>query len=250
MSLSKVVSRDEWLVARKQLLAQEKELTRQRDALNADRRRLPMVEIDEPYTFDGPDGAATLLDLFDGRSQLIVQHFMFGPDWDAGCPSCSGSVDEISAGLLDHLHARDTSFVVVARAPLTKLEAYKAARGWTFPWYSSYGSTFNYDFHVSIDEAIAPIEYNYRTKRELDQAGMAWVADTDEMPGYSCFVRDGDRVFHTYSTYGRGTEMLGGAYYYLDLTALGRQEDWEEPKGRVAAARPGVPDFTSSVDQS
>jgi predicted dithiol-disulfide oxidoreductase (DUF899 family) len=245
VSLSPVVSRDEWLVARKELLAREKELTRQRDALNADRRRLPMVEIDEPYVFEGPDGAATLLDLFDGRSQLIVQHFMFGPDWDAGCPSCSGTVDEISAGLLDHLESRDTRFVVVARAPLAKLETFKASKGWTFPWYSSYGSTFNYDFHVTLDEAVAPIEYNYRTKDELAQAGMEWVAGADEMPGYSCFVRDGERVFHTYSTYARGVDGLGGSYSFLDLTALGRQEDWEEPEGRVAAARPGAPDFTS-----
>jgi predicted dithiol-disulfide oxidoreductase (DUF899 family) len=245
VSLSPVVSRDEWLVARKELLAREKELTRQRDALNADRRRLPMVEIDETYVFEGPDGAATLLDLFDGRSQLIVQHFMFGPDWDAGCPSCTASADEISAGLLDHLHARDTSFVVVARAPLAKIEAYKAQRGWSFPWYSSNGSSFNYDFHVSLDEAVAPIEYNYRTKDELEQAGMNWVAGADEMPGYSCFVRDGERVFHTYSTFARGAEALGGSYYYLDLTTLGRQEEWEEPKGRVPGPRPATPDFAA-----
>jgi predicted dithiol-disulfide oxidoreductase (DUF899 family) len=162
--------------------------TRARDALNADRRRLPMVEIEEPYVFDGPDGAATLLDLFDGRRQLIVQHFMFGPDWDVGCPSCTA---------------------------------------------------------VSLDNAIAPVEYNYRTKDELVDAGMGWVADTDEMPGISCFIRDGDRVFHTYSTFGRGTEMLGGSYYWLDLTTLGRQEEWEEPKGRTADARPATPDFSS-----
>ena len=245
MSLSEVVSREDWIVARKELLAREKELTRQRDALSADRRRLPMVEIEQQYVFEGPEGAATLLDLFDGRRQLIVQHFMFGPDWDAGCPSCTSSSDEISPGLIAHLHTRDTSFVVVARAPLDKLEAYKKLHGWTFPWYSSFGSTFNYDFHVSFDETIAPIEYNYRTKAELAEAGMGWVAETDELPGYSCFVRDGDRVFHTYSTFGRGTEMLGGSYYWLDLTALGRQEEWEEPKGRTANARPASPDFSS-----
>ena len=245
MNLSEVVSREDWVVARKELLAREKELTRQRDALSADRRRLPMVEIEERYVFEGPEGAATLLDLFEGRRQLIVQHFMFGPDWDAGCPSCTSSSDEISPGLIAHLHSRDTSFVVVARAPLDKLEAYKKLHGWTFPWYSSFGSTFNYDFHVSFDETVAPIEYNYRTKAELAEAGMGWVAGTDEMPGYSCFVRDGDRVFHTYSTFGRGTEMLGGSYYWLDLTALGRQEEWEEPKGRTANARPASPDFSS-----
>ena len=184
MNLSEVVSREDWVVARKELLAREKELTRQRDALSADRRRLPMVEIEERYVFEGPEGAATLLDLFEGRRQLIVQHFMFGPNWDAGCPSCTSSSDEISPGLIAHLHSRDTSFVVVARAPLDKLEAYKKLHGWTFPWYSSFGSTFNYDFHVSFDETVAPIEYNYRTKAELAEAGMGWVAETDEMPGY------------------------------------------------------------------
>jgi predicted dithiol-disulfide oxidoreductase (DUF899 family) len=245
VSLPEVVSREHWVLARKELLAREKELTRQRDALNADRRRLPMVEIDEPYVFKGPDGTATLLDLFDGRRQLIVQHFMFGPDWEAGCPSCSSSVDEISQGLIDHLHTRDTSFALIARAPLVKVEAYRALRGWTLPFYSSFGSTFNYDFNVSLDESVAPIEYNYRTKGELEAAGLDWVATTDEMPGMSCFVRDGDRMFHTYSTFARGAEALGGSYYWLDLTTLGRQEEWEEPKGRSANARPASPDFSN-----
>jgi predicted dithiol-disulfide oxidoreductase (DUF899 family) len=245
MGLSDVVSREEWLVARKELLTREKELTRQRDALNADRRRLPMVLIDSEYVFEGPDGAASLLDLFDGRSQLIIQHFMFGPDWDAGCPSCTASVDEVSAGLIEHLHTRDTSFVLVSRAPLAKIEAYKALRGWSLPWFSSYGSSFNYDFHVSLDETVAPLEYNYRTKEELVEAGQGWVTGADEMPGYSCFVRDGESVFHTYSTFARGAEALGGSYYFLDLTALGRGEDWEEPKGRARNARPAVPDFST-----
>jgi predicted dithiol-disulfide oxidoreductase (DUF899 family) len=233
MSLPDVVSRDEWLVARKELLAKEKELTRQRDALNAERRRLPMVPVDKDYVFTGPDGQVGLLDLFDGRSQLIVRHFMFDPSWDEGCSSCSAGADEISPGLLDHLHARDTTLVVVARAPLEKIEAYKASKGWTFPWVSSYGSDFNYDFHVTIDESVAPPEYNYR-----DATGAA-----GEVPGQSCFLRDGDTVFHTFSSYARGMEMTGGSYYYLDLTALGRQEDWEEPKGRVPSARGPVPNF-------
>jgi predicted dithiol-disulfide oxidoreductase (DUF899 family) len=245
MGLSEVVSRDEWLVARKELLTREKELTRRRDVLNADRRRLPMVLIDSEYVFEGPDGEVSLLDLFDGPSQLIIQHFMFGPDWDAGCPSCTGSADEISAGLLEHLHARDTQFVVVARAPLAKIEAYKALHGWSFPWYSSFGSSFNFDFHVSLDETVAPLEYNYRTREEFEQAGQGWIAEADEMPGYSCFVRDGESVFHTYSTFARGAEALGGSYYYLDLTTLGRGEDWEEPKGRTRDARPAVPDFST-----
>jgi predicted dithiol-disulfide oxidoreductase (DUF899 family) len=246
MSLPQVVTREEWLTARKELLAREKELTRARDALNAERRRLPMVEIDKEYMFDGPKGRATLPDLFDGRRQLIVQHFMFGPTWDEGCPSCTASADEISNGLLEHLHSRDTALVMVARAPLAKIEQYRARRGWTIPWYSSYRSDFNYDFHVTLDASVAPVEYNYRTEVEHRQAGTSHYVEGEqpiERPGLSCFLRDGDRVFHTYSTFARGDEATGGTYYFLDLTALGRQEEWEEPKGRAAAARGAVPDF-------
>jgi predicted dithiol-disulfide oxidoreductase (DUF899 family) len=243
-----VVSRDEWLAARKELLAKEKELTRQRDALNAERRRLPMIRIEKEYVFEGPDLKASLLDLFDGR-QLIVGHFMFDPSWDKGCPSCSAGADEISGGLLKHLHARDTTFVYVSRAPLGKIEAYKASKGWTFPWYSSYGSDFNYDFHVTLDESVVPIEYNYRTKAEYEQAGTSHYVEGEqpiEAPGQSCFLREGDSVFHTYSVYARGLETVGGSYYFLDETALGRQEDWEDPKGgRAATARGAVPDFSS-----
>ena len=246
MTLPEVVSGEEWLVARKELLAREKELTRRRDALNAERRRLPMVEITKEYVFEGPDGRATLPDLFDGRRQLIVGHFMFDPRWDDGCPSCSAGADEVSNGLLEHLHARDTSFVYVSRAPIEKLERYKAKKGWFFAWYSSHGSDFNYDFHVTLDEAVAPLEYNYRTKSEHEQAGTSYYLEGEqpiEAPGSSYFLRDGDRVFHTYSTYGRGAEMTGGSYYFLDLTALGRQEDWEEPKGRAASVHGATPDF-------
>jgi predicted dithiol-disulfide oxidoreductase (DUF899 family) len=171
MSLPNVVSRDEWLAARKELLAKEKELTRRRDALNVARRMLPMVAIDKEYVFEGPDGKATLLDLFEGRRQLIFAHFMFDPSWDDGCPSCSAGADEMSAGLIAHLNARETSLAYVSRAPLAKLEDYKARKGWTFPWYSSYGSDFNYDFHVTLDESVAPVEYNYRTVDEHRQAG-------------------------------------------------------------------------------
>jgi len=167
MSLPQVVSRDEWLVARKELLAKEKELTRRRDALNAERRRLAMVEIEKDYFFEGRDGTASLLDLFEGQRQLIVGHFMFNPSWDDGCPSCSAGADEISDGLLEHLHVRDTRLVQVSRAPLEKLERYKARKGWTFPWYSSYGSDFNYDFHVTLDESVAPLEYNYYGERQI-----------------------------------------------------------------------------------
>jgi predicted dithiol-disulfide oxidoreductase (DUF899 family) len=249
MSLPEITSRAEWLAARKQLLSREKELTQVRDALNADRRRLPMVRIDKPYVFEGPGGTATLLDMFEGRRQLMLQHFMFDPSWEDGCPSCSADADERSAGLVAHLAARDTTFAAVSRARLAKLEAYKARKGWSFLWYSSYGADFNYDFHTTIDESVAPLEVNYRTRAELEGASPAhWVLTAEqpiEMPGISCFLRDGDDVFHTYSNYARGAEMTGGSYYYLDLTALGRQEDWEEPKDRATDARGAVPDFSA-----
>ena len=237
-NLPRVVSRDEWLAARKDLLAREKELTRQRDAMSAERRRLPMVRIEKQYVFEGPDGKASLLDLFEGRRQLIVGHFMFDPSWEEGCPSCSAGADEISSGLLRHLHVRDTTFVYVSRAPLGKIEAYKASKGWTFPWYSSYGSDFNYDFHATLDGSVAPVEYNFRTMDDQDE-------QSAEVPGRSSFLREGDSVFHTYSVYARGLETVGGSYYFLDETALGRQEDWEEPKGRVTEARGAIPDFSS-----
>jgi predicted dithiol-disulfide oxidoreductase (DUF899 family) len=247
MSLPDITSRAEWLAARKHLLSREKELTRVRDALNSDRRRLPMVRIDKPYVFDGPGGKATLLDLFEGRRQLMLQHFMFDPSWEDGCPSCSADADERSDGLVAHLDARNTTFAAVSRAPLAKLEAYKARKGWKFPWYSSHGSDFNYDFHTTIDESVAPLEINYRTRAELEAASPGhWVLTAEqpiEMPGISCFLREGDDVFHTYSVFARGTEAIGGAYAYLDLTALGRQEDWEEPKGRAADPYGAMPDF-------
>ena len=234
MSLPRIATRDEWLAARKDLLTKEKELTRQRDALNAERRNLPMVEVTKAYTFEGPEGTVGLVDLFEGRPQLIVYHFMFDPDWEDGCSSCSAGCDEVSDGLLEHLHVRDTTLAYVSRAPLEKLERWKAQKGWDFPWYSSYGSDFNYDFDVTLDKSVKPPVYNYRP---IDMEG--------EMPGQSHFLRDGDRVFHTYSNYARGAEMTGGSYYFLDLTALGRQEDWEEPKGRADRERGAQPNFSS-----
>ncbi len=246
MSLPNVVSRDVWLAERKALLVDEKAMTRARDALSTKRRQLPMVEIDKDYVFDGPTGKVTLLEMFDGRRQLIVQHFMFDPTWDEGCSSCTAGVDELSAGLIGHLQARDTSFVIVSRAPLERIERYKAKRGWSYPWYSSFGSDFNYDFNVTIDASVAPVMWNYRTLDELEQVDMGWLGEgSSEQPGYSMFLRDGDTVFHTYSVYARGTEMLGGAYYFLDLTALGRQEEWEEPRGRADRARDSRPDFST-----
>ncbi len=200
-----VVSRDDWLAARKRLLAKEKEFTRQRDALNADRRRLPMTEIGKQYVFQGRDGQASLLDLFVGRGQLLIYHFMFDPAWDEGCPSCSFLTDNI--GHLAHLHARDTTLALVSRAPLATIEPFRQRMGWTIPWYSSFGSDFNYDFHVTLDQAIAPVEYNYRGLAEL---GPEWQGWSGEMHGVSAFLRHGDRVFHTYSSYARSCDILDG----------------------------------------
>lgn len=224
LSLPNVVSREEWLAERKRLLVREKELTRARDALNAERRRLPMVEITKEYVFEGPDGMVRLPDLFEGRRQLIVYHFMLDPSQDEGCAGCSFVADNI--GHLSHLHARDTTLVMVSRAPLEKIEKYKERMGWSIPWYSSHGSDFNYDFHVTIDKSRGSIEYNYEDVSE--RAGSA----PSESPGASVFLRDDGHVFHTYSTYKRGVDILLGTYHYLDLTPLGRQEDWEEPAGR------------------
>ena len=246
MSLPKIASREEWRRARVALLEEEKAMTRARDALNTKRRELPMVRIEKDYVFEGPDGKATLIDLFEDRRQLIVQHFMFDPSWDDGCPSCSAGADEISQGLLDHLHKRDTTFAAVSRAPIEKIEDYKARKGWTFPWYSSFGSDFNYDFHVTLDKSVAPIEYNFRGWDELQAQGMEWMGESSsEQPGHSVFLRVDDEVFHTYSMYARAAESLGGSYYFLDLTPLGRQEEWEEPKGRADSARAARPDFAT-----
>jgi predicted dithiol-disulfide oxidoreductase (DUF899 family) len=217
-----VVTREEWLVARKALLAKEKAATRAKDELSAERRRLPMVEIDKAYVFEGPSGEVGLRDLFEGRAQLIVNHYMFDPAWDEGCNSCAVVADNV--GHLAHLHARDTSFALVSRAPLAKIEAFKARMGWNLPWYSSFDSDFNYDFHVTQDEAVAPVEYNYRSKAELIEAGLPYLT-SGETWGVSVFLRDGDRVFHTYSAYGRGAEVLLGTYSYLDLTPHGRGEE-------------------------
>jgi predicted dithiol-disulfide oxidoreductase (DUF899 family) len=230
MSLPTIVSREQWLAARKELLAKEKELTRHRDEVNADRRRLPMVEITKDYAFEGTKGKVGLQDLFEGRRQLLIYHFMFDPSWDGGCESCSLLVDNI--GHLSHLHARDTSLVLVSRAPLDKLDAYQRRMGWTVPWYSAYGSDFNYDFHVSLDPAVAPVEYNYRDAAEIEKENPDWVGWSGELPGISAFLREGGRTFHTYSSYARGGDLLLGTYNWA------RSHSLRPPGGLGAACRP------------
>jgi len=248
MSLPRIATRDEWLAARTQLLAEEKELTQRRDELSTKRRQLPMVPIAKDYVFEGPKGPVGLVDLFDGRRQLIIYRFMFHPEWDEGCPSCTAGTDEISSGFLEHLHVRDTTYAMVSRAPLEKLERWKEKKGWELPWYSSFGSDFNYDFGVTIDESRGFGVYNFRTLDEyaaMGQESMKTSEQPYDMPGRSCFLHVDGRVFHTYSQYARGLESTGGSYYFLDLTALGRQEDWEEPKGRSESVRAAQPDFAS-----
>lgn len=215
-----VVSREEWLEARRELLVQEKEATRQRDRLNEARLALPWVKVDKTYTFDTPTGRKTLSELFDGRSQLMVYHFMLGPKWEAGCPGCSFLADHLD-GTLPHLNHHDVTLVAVSRAPLAKIETYKRRMGWHFPWMSSEDSDFNFDYHVSFtpeDLAGENVFYNF-TAIPPEQAH-------DELPGLSAFYKDknGD-IFHTYSSYARGPEELIGTYMILDRAPKGRNEE-------------------------
>jgi predicted dithiol-disulfide oxidoreductase (DUF899 family) len=215
----KVVSREEWLVARKELLAKEKELTRQRDAINAKRRELPWVKVDKKYVFDTPEGKKTLADLFAGSSQLIIRHFMFGPGWKEGCVGCSFASDHVE-GALVHLEHHDVSYVTVSRAPLAEIEAFKKRMGWSFPWVSSIEGDFNYDYNVSFtDEEIAQGEVFYNFERR------ALPFPSKELSGLSVFYKDasGD-IFHTYSCHARGDEGGLTTYFYLDLTPKGRNE--------------------------
>ncbi|MGH9699131.1 MAG: DUF899 domain-containing protein [Candidatus Acidiferrales bacterium] len=216
----KIVSQAEWLVARKKLLAREKELTHLRDAVSAERRQLPWVKVDKDYAFDGPSGKVTLAGLFDGRSQLIVYHFMFGPEWQEGCPSCSFLMDHTD-GALVHLAQRDVSFAAISRAPWPKIEAFQKRMGWRFKWVSSNGSDFNYDYHVSFkkeEKAKGEVYYNFEMQE----------FPSEEAPGISVFYKDKNNdndIFHTYSSYARGTETGVGTYSYLDLVPKGRDED-------------------------
>jgi predicted dithiol-disulfide oxidoreductase (DUF899 family) len=224
LPLPAIASPAQWRAARVALLAQEKALTRERDQLNRARRALPMVPVTTDYRFQGPEGELRLIDLFQGQRQLIVYHFMYHRDRGEGCPGCAFIADNI--GNLRHLQARDTRLVLVSRAPLAELEAFKQRMGWDLPWYSSFDSPFNYDFHVTLDEAVAPVEYNYRDQAELQRLGLNDHLQ-GEQPGLSVFLRDGQQVFHSYSTYGRGLDLLGNIYSYLDLTPFGRGEGWD-----------------------
>jgi predicted dithiol-disulfide oxidoreductase (DUF899 family) len=220
MDRPQVVSPDEWRTARVRLLAQEKELTHQRDAVSAARRELPMVKIEKDYLFEGAEGNTSLVDLFEGRRQLIIYHMMWRWDLvDAGCPSCAVLIDGM--GHLGHLHATDTTLAVVSRGPWEALGRYRDRMGWTMPMYSSLGSDFNYDFHVTLDESVAPVEYNYRSTEELEARGETWFL-AGEQPGTSVFLREDDGVFHTYSSFARGGDHQISLYNYLDLTPFGR----------------------------
>ena len=214
-----IVSRKEWLAARKALLSLEKEETKLRDKVRAERLALPWVRVDKAYTFDTPDGRRSLADLFDGRSQLVVYHFMYGPDWEAGCPGCSFLADHID-GMLPHLNHHDVTMIAVSRAPLEKLMAYRRRMGWKFPWVSSHGSDFNFDYHVSFTKeelASGKVMYNYRETPTAEAH--------DELPGLSAFFKDeGGTVYHTYSDYARGGEELLGTLMVLDRAPKGRNE--------------------------
>lgn len=211
-----ITDQEQWTTARRALLAKEKEFTRLRDELSALRRSLPRRRVETPYVFEGPEGSRSLADLFGDSSQLIVYHFMFGTQWEAGCPSCSFWADHFDA-MIPHLRARDTAFAVVSRGPLASLRAYAERMGWRFPWVSSAANDFNTDFAVSFsEEQVAAKEslYNFGTQAPMGQ----------EMPGASVFVRDGEDILHTYSTYTRGLDILNGTYHWLDLTPKGRDE--------------------------
>ena len=245
----KVVSEEEWLDARKALLAEEKEFTRQRDELSRRRRELPWVKVEKNYVFEGPKGKETLADLFDGRSQLIVYHFMFGPDWQEGCPFCSFLADHIDGSVV-HLAQRDVTLLAVSRAPLPAIEAFKKRMGWRFKWVSSHGSDFNFDYQVSFvknEKAKGKVYYNY----EMGEF------PSEEAPGTSVFYKDGNsNVFHTYSAYARGSEVLIGAYNYLDLAPKGRDEtgphhnltDWVRHHDRYA--EPGLVGLTEQHERA
>lgn len=247
---SKVVSRAEWLAARRELLIKEKDFTHQRDALSAERRNLPWVKVEKEYVFEGPGGKQTLSDLFNGKKQLIVYHFMFAPGWVEGCPSCSFLADHFDGSAI-HLAARDAKLLAVSRAPLAQIESFKKRMGWRFPWVSSYGNDFNRDYHVSFtpeEMASGKVNYNYEMT----------AFPSEEAPGASVFYKDENgAIFHTYSTYGRGLDILIGAYNFLDLLPKGRDEGglkhtmaWVRHHDKYSEGRPVDPNQAYSAPKS
>ena len=225
MQAHHTVSRDEWLAARRDLLAKEKELLHARDKLREETRALPWVKVEKEYVFDGPDGKQTLSDLFAGRSQLIVKHFMLGPGWKEGCVGCSFGADQLSGSVV-HLVNHDVMFVAVSRAPWAEIEPFRKRMGWNFKWVSSNGSDFNFDYHVSFTEADRAAGKAFYNFEEIDYSG-------EELPGYSVFAKDeAGQIFHTYSVFARGTELMGGVYGFLDVTPKGRNEP---PGGNLTA---------------
>ncbi|MBI3225244.1 MAG: DUF899 domain-containing protein [Mycolicibacterium cosmeticum] len=239
-----VASREQWLAARKKLLAREREATHLRDAVNAERRRLPMVKMDKDYRFDGPDGEVGLVDLFEGRQQLYIHHFMWLDDIDQGCPSCTAAADltftESDRALLN---AKGVTFACVSRAPYASIARYRDAHGWTFPWYSSRDGDFSYDLGVTLDPERAAVHYNYKSLDELRADGWTDRDLRGDWPGASVFLRRDDEVFHTYSAYARGLDHSAVGYPFLDLTPFGRQEPWEDsppgwPQTGLAAGMP------------
>ncbi len=222
MTTHRIVSHDEWMKAAKAHLAKEKEFTRLRDQLAEARRELPWEKVEKNYVFEAPEGKVTLAELFNGKNQLIVQHFMFGPDWNEGCPSCSFWTDNFN-GIDVHLAHRDTAFVLVSRAPIAKLEAYRKRMDWNVRWVSSLGNDFNFDFGVSFKPDEQANKYNLETMKPYGQ----------ETPGLSAFRRDDGAIYRTYSTYARGLDVLNGAYHLLDMTSKGRDEDPEHPMSWV-----------------
>ena len=223
MTSHRVGSREEWLHARRSILEAEKDLTRRSDELARQRQGLPWVRVEEDYRFVTEQGDATLGDLFVDRSQLLVYHFMLGPGWDEGCPSCSAVADGF-AGSIPHLENHDVAFVAVSHAPLEEILAYKRRMGWDFRWVSSFGSSFNYDYHVTIDPAVAPVEYNYKDQAQLERDNVAWRDWSGEQPGMSAFAREGGDVFHAYSAYSRGLDSLWTMWQWLDRAPQGRNE--------------------------
>ena len=227
MTTHEVASKSAWVEARKRLLAKEKEFTRMRDELSAERRALPWVRIDKEYTFDGPNGKETLAQLFGDRTQLVVYHFMFAPEWEVGCTSCSFWADNFN-GITAHLRQRDVAFAAISRAPLAKLQAFAKRLGWTFKWVSSHGTAFNYDFEVSFQpDALArgDATYNFAKLSSFSSGGSVLKHAPSDLPGISVFAKDeGGAIFRTYSTYGRGLDMMNTAYHYLDLVPTGRDE--------------------------